>query len=64
MQKVPNGLSCCHTRKRMGAANDTDFLDLKKKKNYLIYCIFHFGKVCVIPKEGWARPRVTILLLV
>ncbi len=49
-KKVPNVLSRCHTKRRAGAAT---------KKNPF----FFLQKVGVIPKEGLARPRMPVLLL-
>ena len=55
-EKVPNVLSRCHTKRRMGAPffwYDTDFLDyFWKKRIFLNFLNFFFRKIGVIPKEG------------
>ncbi len=65
----------CHTKRRMGVHGRAqpsfgmtpDFSKkkkkiVKKKKKFL--SPIKIWKVCVIPKEGWVRPREPILLLV
>ncbi len=62
-KKVPNGLSRCHTKRRMGAHDpahpfflyDTDFSIF-----FLNADFFFFEKSVFIPNEGWVWPHVPI----
>ena len=68
-EKVPNGLSCCHTKRRTGVCGRAhpsfgmtpSFYIFFRKRIFLTF--FFWWKVGVMPKEGCMWPTAPVFLL-